>query len=313
MEFLGYLVFNNSNFWISLFLMPVANGVLTYFIIRKLDIQDKLIVSIFLFLPSFSVYSSIFLKEAFSIFFSTAFIGLWFSSISKSKMSFIFELLKLVLLLPLFAFRPLISVFLLIFNVSYLLFSYFERNDININRFYLSNLFEKNKISYIILIFTFFCILTATLLFKVIETSLAYFPAIQGNFDRLDWVKWNTRIDYFNTLWWSIPFSIIGPLPIEILSNKFMPILFIEGCFIFISSIYLISYLKTVIINDSNHFYIHWYALFFIPLILFLIIVNSPMSVVNPLASIRYRANFELLLTVLPFLLIVRFKKKYEN
>ena len=97
-------------------------------------------------------------------------------------------------------------------------------------------------------------------------------------------------------------FSIIGPMPHEIL-NRFVFIpFFLEGLIIIIFPliIYLIAIRDKKVdlkLLNQNYFY------FLLPVLILIIIIHTPFGILNPGTSIRWRVNFDTVFYLLPLLI----------
>jgi hypothetical protein len=128
----------------------------------------------------------------------------------------------------------------------------------------------------------------------IVKLAIQYFPAGDGRSDRHDWLSWRQESDFWENSWWAIPYSIIGPMPTEVINRPiFLPFL-LEG--VSISLLVVFLFCKTL--STANH-QMRRYILFVLgPALTILVLVHAPFGTPNPGSAVRYRSGFEWLLLI---------------
>jgi hypothetical protein len=141
---------------------------------------------------------------------------------------------------------------------------------------------------------------------KIIRQSLVYFTYGIGGSSRNSWLSWNSEASFYENAWWAVPFSVIGPLPAEIMEKPLYAPAFLEGLLIFCVPLFCLLLLVPKIKKKPDAKLLYLYRVFFIVLPLvttYLYLVHSPLGTMNSGSAIRYRTGFEYLITV-PWLFI---------
>lgn len=135
----------------------------------------------------------------------------------------------------------------------------------------------------------------------IISQALVYFRHDIGGSSRNAWLSWQSHADFYENTWWAVPFSVIGPLPLEALDKlKLIPAL-AEGLFIFLIPILVFLVFVRQIRRSPDDYTRYLYQLFFLGLpltTLYLYLVHAPLGTMNAGSAVRYRAGFEYLITV---------------
>ena len=308
-------LFFSNNFFIHLFFGILSLIGFIYGIFKKLVSP---IMTITLVLPSSLIWTSVVGKEAVFFGFYTLIIFIWISYCfyKINKIDLLFLLVAIVICTLL---RPHYTIAL-----GWLFFStIIIKNLIHYKNIILLPFFS--LICFVCFLFFY----SDAILWKIL--SMIDFNARASRFDYLgihnpSYVKFTQHrvdghalqiLEYYSTTilefkqaiskYWL--FSIIGPLPSELLNRiEFIPF-FIEGCIIFVFPliIYLLSRMdiKEILKEFDVLFY---YAI--LPSLIILIIIHTPFSILNPGSGIRWRVNFEATFYLLPFLLYTNCKYK---
>ena len=151
---------------------------------------------------------------------------------------------------------------------------------------------------------------------KIISQALVYFAYPDGASSRNNWLKWSEPADFYYSTWWGIPFSIIGPLPSEVIKRPKMVFAFVEGLIIFLLPLaaFIAFVRKIKRTPDQNLRYL--YRIFFIILPVttgFLFLVHAPFGTVNSGSAVRYRVGFEYLVTITWLYIALEISRHHRN
>lgn len=139
----------------------------------------------------------------------------------------------------------------------------------------------------------------------VVDRGLIYFGQSATSTDR-GWVVWTTHMDYWRSLWWSLFFGIIGPLPSEVVRRPIFFPFFVEGILIFylcIAGIFQSIRSATLLNPMARRAFFRIVGFGFFPAMGWLLIVQAAFGTVNPGSATRYRTGFEFFLTIGPLII----------
>jgi len=144
-------------------------------------------------------------------------------------------------------------------------------------------------------------------LLDLMHVSESYFLSYDAASNR-HWIEWEDSGDFFMNMGWGIFFSIIGPLPTEVLRRpEFFPF-FLEGL---VSLFFIFYFLVIMVKRYARYSSIRGFLLYaFIPAVTIALIIHYPFGIFNPGSAGRYKQSLAPLFYFLPMLLIAALKKK---
>lgn len=246
------------------------------------------------FLPSTTIYTSIPGKESLAGFGICLILAWWFSFLENKKTILTLTVLPLGLFIYAFL-RPHYAL-----AVCYIVFLTLIWRPVFKVSNKIINFYCMNRLSFGVV----FLVITMTVAFSLpnffdlmsnlIKVALSYFPAGNGRADRHAWLSWTVEEDFWTNLWWSLPFSIIGPLPNEVVERPIFLPFALEGMFI----LALILFALIRLVKCGNLQKQKYTLTVIVPGLLLLVMLHAPFGTANPGSAIRYRAAFEWILLI---------------
>jgi len=295
-------------------LVSILLGLALYPIVSRLTGPRLSRAYLAIILPSFMVWTSIFSKETFAVIGSLLAFNYWFALLENKSSSLRTIIMAILGLLILGILRPPYAIGAIwILFITWIIDKRPYGNNASLWKKIISQLFMKGSLSKLsigvfiflgLIVFISFLPFFTSIFNQVIDVGIAYFKVASSKADRA-WVQWGTRSDFWANLWWGFWFSIIGPLPSEVINRiEFLPF-FIEGILI----IYLVfsglframTSIQSLPLVEKRFFKKIVY-LGVIPVLLWLALVHTAFGTINPGSASRYRTGFELFLTLVPLI-----------
>ena len=299
-SFVGFIassITEFSNPVIPHYIFSVFSGIAIWILLREIPARWTWITLPLLFLPSVSMWSALVSKESLAAASLCLILTAWIRII-RSSGSWILTGFYFLFGMPFYTFlRPHFALGALALFVGTVLLK--PGRDQILPR--VSRL-NTNVLAGLVLIFLisvhkqFFNGLD-----QIIRQALVYFTLGIGGSSRNTWLTWNSESSFYDNAWWAIPFSVIGPLPSEIIEKTLFIPAFFEGVFIFLIPFVACILLVPKIKKNPEPQLLYLYRIFFLLLPLttiYLYIVHAPLGTMNPGSAIRYRTGFEYLITI---------------
>lgn len=134
--------------------------------------------------------------------------------------------------------------------------------------------------------------------YEVLPKARSYFT-LESPTTRL-WVDMDTTGEYFGSLWWSLPLSLLGPTPAEVMARPVMLPFFVSGLIVIGL---LLQGIRQTLFHAPAGLPRKILLLGWLPAITVILISYVPFGIYNPGSGIRYAATF-LLLLVFPSMLL---------
>jgi hypothetical protein len=131
---------------------------------------------------------------------------------------------------------------------------------------------------------------------EVLPKARSYFTI--GSSTTRMWVNIGTTNELFSSLWWTLPLSLVGPTPGEVLARPVMFPFFVSGLVVFFLLLYAIQQAFRAPAGTARKVLV----LAWLPAMMVTLVAYVPFGVYNPGSGIRYASCF-LLFLVFPWML----------
>jgi len=132
---------------------------------------------------------------------------------------------------------------------------------------------------------------------EVLPMAKAYF-SLSSDTTRT-WIQIDTAAKLFASFWWTLPLSLIGPTPAEVLARPVMLPFFLSGLVIFGSFLYSIGVaFRTPAGRERKILLLGW-----LPAVVIILVAYVPFGIYNSGSAIRYASCF-LLFLIFPSMLL---------
>jgi hypothetical protein len=305
-HFVGFLassIASISNDVLPHYIFSLLSGLAIWMLMIQIPKRLTWLILPILLLPSVSVWSALVSKESLAVSGLCLLLGAWVR-ILQNKSQFLVTVSYFTAGTLIYSFlRPHFAVGAIALVVATVVLQP------NSNRRHLALAAipsaHRLKTSFLVSLLAILCFCSARLfldgLNKIIRKSIIYFAYGTGGSSRNSWIEWNSESSFYDNAWWAVPFSVIGPLPAELVEKPLFLPAFLEGLIIFLLPVICLLVFAHKIKRNPDAKLLYFYRVFFIilPIVtVYLYLVHSPLGTMNPGSAIRYRTGFEYLITV---------------
>lgn len=268
---------------------------------RSYPYADRRLLWLALLLPHFLVWTSVVGKEAIAVISFTGLVWVTVQLVVHGRLHFsifFFSTITSLLIRP----HYFIAYAILFFGglVSRLMKKQSAR--LGIDTYIFLSVFVFLGIS---ILLTFSTSFWGPYLLEVMQVTEGYFLSYDAASNRLA-IDWDSPFDFFMNAWWGIPFSIIGPLPTEVVTRPILLPVLLEG--LASALLFVILFLKVLAHGFSFRQHRLFLFLGFIPAVVVEIIVHYPFGLFNPGSALRYKQSIAPLLYLFPIMFLAEFR-----